>query len=119
MGANVTENHAHHDPATSCDEITLSQEGSNARVTLRGEIDIDVRPSFKRILQELRAVRGTVDIDASEVDFIDSSGIAVLGEIAHEHPSRVTITNAPPTMLFILEVTGLINMVRVHNPEGV
>lgn len=115
----MTENHAQHDTATSCEEITLSHEGSNARVTLRGEIDIEVRPFFKRVLQELRSTSGAVDIDASEVDFIDSSGIAVLGEIAHEHPSQVTITNAPPTMLFILEVTGLIEMVRVRNPEGV
>ncbi len=100
-----------------CDEISLEFSGNAALITLRGEVDIELRPSFRRVLEGLRKFAGEIHIDASDVSFIDSSGIAVLGEIANEHPGHVTVVNAPPTMMFILEVTNLVDAVRIVQSE--
>ncbi len=71
------------------------------------------------ILNDLRGFTGEITVDAREVEFIDSSGIAILGEIARRHPNRVTLINTPPTMLFILEVTDIISSVQVVYPEQI
>lgn len=110
--------YAHSATLAECDEISLEVASESALVTLRGEIDIEIRPYFRRVLESLRKFAGEISIDAADVTFIDSSGIAVLGEIANEHPNHVTVLNAPPTMMFILEVTSLVDAVRICDTEA-
>lgn len=110
--------HFHSVNMTECDEISLDLSSDSALVTLRGEVDLEVRPYFRRVLESLRRFNGDITIDAQDVTFIDSSGIAVLGEIANEHPGRVIVLNAPPTMMFILEITALTDAVRIVKTEA-
>ncbi|ACV10051.1 STAS domain-containing protein [Jonesia denitrificans] len=100
---------------SSCDEVSYHMHGRQAVIVLRGEIDIDIQSCFARVAEMLHPHTDDIVVDAEGVEFIDSSGIAVLGQIAHNHPGRVTLLNAPPTMLFILEVTQLIDVIRLES----
>ncbi|WP_245566779.1 STAS domain-containing protein [Jonesia quinghaiensis] len=104
-----------HNSLRSCDEVSYTVDGDHAIIMLRGEIDIEIQPCFARAAELLHTHTNDIFVDAQQVEFIDSSGIAVLGQLAHDHPGRVTLFNAPPTMLFILEVTQLIDVIRLES----
>jgi anti-sigma B factor antagonist len=74
-------------------------------VHLRGDIDLVARDAVAAALGGFDHL-GSVTIDLGGVTFIDSSGLTVLVDAAVTGPG-VTIRDASPTIVRIIEATGL------------
>jgi anti-sigma B factor antagonist len=93
-------------------ETTVTLTGGAATVTLRGELEMaatfTVEPALERVLQtpELK----TVTLDLSAVTFIDSVGLGVVTQLAHEVQARaiaLRIVRGPRHVQRVFEVAGL------------
>jgi anti-sigma B factor antagonist len=86
------------------------------RVVARGELDIDSAPLLAAELDRLvQAGALLVVLDASEIDFVDSSGlrtIVMAGNALQEGGGRLLISGMSPAMASLLEVSGLIDRFR-------
>lgn len=91
----------------SDDEGTIS-------VAISGELDISnaevLRKQFEPILALLPA---TLIIDIAELTFMDSSGIALLVQLATRIDS-ITLRNASPLIRRVLEATGVTTLLGVE-----
>ena len=67
-----------------------------ARLTLAGDIDLQISGDIKSEIERLRDV-DRLEIDASEVTYIDSSGVAVL-ILARQYCARNNMTLALPSI---------------------
>lgn len=96
------------------DEAPLSVdatiEGDTARVTLRGELDLDRAGA---LAEELAALTGrgatAVHVDTSGLNFIDSSGLRALLSAREQLDSAGTtfrLTALSPAVERVLEMTG-------------
>ena len=66
---------------------TVETQGTTARVTLRGELDLNQEDAFRTELEKLQSDVDCVELDLSELSFIDSSGIRLLLRAA-THPTK-------------------------------
>ena len=69
---------------------------------LAGDLDMASAPE---LTEALLAVEGHVTFDCSDLEFVDSSGLAIFAR--HARNGGVSITNAPPNVRRVLEITGL------------
>jgi anti-anti-sigma factor len=88
-------------------DIVLPADGSPLLIRLGGELDLaglpDVQPALDRLLgTPPRPVR----IDARELRFLDSTGVAVLVRIAN-HFHRVELLHASPAVRRVVLALGL------------
>ena len=92
-------------------EIHVASEGGQAVVALRGELDISNVLRFDLIVHDLAAATGHLTIDLVGLTFMDSSGIHALLRATHRAELErwgLSIRNASPAVLRIIEVSGLI-----------
>ncbi|MEU6688203.1 STAS domain-containing protein [Streptomyces sp. NPDC046832] len=87
-------------------------------VTLRGEIDHDVRDKLSQaLLGEQGPVPTRIVADLTGVTFMDSSGLNVF-VAAHQQVSDangwVRIAGAQPSVLRVLQVTGVDSVIPCH-----
>ncbi|MFG1947357.1 STAS domain-containing protein [Nonomuraea sp. NPDC048826] len=92
-------------------KIEVARAGSATTVRLRGDLDKLTAPDFKARLDEL-AVQGRVDvvIDATGLEFCDSSGLWVLVEHQRTIAARggtLRLSGVHGVLQRVLEVTGL------------
>jgi anti-anti-sigma factor len=71
-------------------------------VYLSGELDLAVAPILTQDLEELG---GHITFDCSELEYIDSSGLAIFARVARN--GGATLRNANDLVFRILEITGL------------
>ena len=79
---------------------------------------------FRNALEDLLAVGGPPEIvvDLAELDFLDSSGLAVLitaQKALSDQGRRLVIRSAKPNQLKVFEVTGLMDFLNVEPPNEV
>jgi len=92
--------------------LEVRDEGATLRVVLVGAIDLAVRERDAPALWDALdgpAVRG-VDVDASEVTFLDSTGLSVLVRLARDAAERglpLTMSAVSPRVADLLEQTGV------------
>jgi anti-anti-sigma factor len=65
-------------PAAAHLVIDERQEAAGLRLTLTGELDVASVPLLRHRLSELRGESSDVRLDLSALEFIDSSGLALL-----------------------------------------
>jgi anti-sigma B factor antagonist len=108
------------DPLISADPIDgvpdfssemVSVDGE-ARLILRGEIDLAVREPLERALDEIVAAGGRVVLDMREVSFLDSTGIGALARAVSEG-SVVLVLNPQPAVRRALEVSGIDSLIQI------
>ena len=63
--------------------VTTRYEGNAAIVSLSGELDLAGERELEEALAQARAVRRSLTIDLSELDFIDSSGLGARAAAKH------------------------------------
>jgi anti-sigma B factor antagonist len=87
--------------------ITEEPDGAGLVIGLGGELDIASLPDVTVQLDELlgRPPR-QVCLDLAELEFLDSTGVAVLVRIAN-HAGRVRTARATEPVLRVLQVLGL------------
>ncbi|MGY1780595.1 STAS domain-containing protein [Geodermatophilus sp. SYSU D01036] len=88
-------------------DVVEADDGAPLLVRLGGELDLagveDIRPALDELL---RRHAQPVRIDAAELTFADSSGVAVLLRIAN-HFAPVETVHATPVVRRVLQVLGL------------
>jgi anti-sigma B factor antagonist len=98
--------------------VSTAAEGVLA-VTLRGEIDYtNAQPVTRTVVAAVADTRpATVQVDLSEVTFLDSSGIGVLisaMKAARTADAEYLVVGASPIVLDQLEITGLVELFPVR-----
>jgi anti-sigma B factor antagonist len=80
-------------------------------VTFAGEVDIATAEQFRESIQRACAMRHTVvEVNLSEVSFIDSSGIGLVAELLRhqrQHGGRVVLRAARPSVARTFELCAL------------
>jgi len=90
--------------------IALVEEPERTIVALKGEIDVALRAEASAALANTLERDLPVVIDASEVTFADSTGIAFLVQfvtIGHDEGLDVTLRNPPQVIVEVLDMLGV------------
>ena len=82
-----------------------------SRVQVSGNVDITLTAELAQIVQEIEVRGGPVDVEASNVTFMDSAALAMLARLAYQHPLRVI--DPPKVVRFLLDTTRVVEMVDV------
>ena len=92
-------------------EIASGRLGSACLVTLTGEVDVYTAPELrKRLIEAVDTGSGSLVVDMSAVDFIDSSGLGVLVSIlkrVSEQGQTMTIVSDREIVLKVFNITCL------------
>ena len=99
-------------------DIETIIEGDVAVVRLRGELDVGSAPSLRAAFQQLTGDVRRVDIDATELAFVDSTGLGVLvalhNRIAGARDGQgVRILSPHERVLRVLSITSLDSLLQV------
>jgi anti-anti-sigma factor len=96
--------------------VQVTYEGDVTRLFADGEIDASSAHTFEAAaMQALAEQPRLVEVDLSEVGFIDSSGlraIITLSNRARERQADVVVTGLSAAAKRVLEITGLIDTLR-------
>jgi len=90
--------------------IALAEEPERTVVVLKGEIDVALRAEASAALANALERDLPVVIDASEVTFADSTGIAFLVQfvtIGHDEGLDVTLHDPPQVIVEVLDMLGV------------
>lgn len=91
-------------------ELDSHVVAAQARVVVRGDVDMASAPQLRRLLDELIDAGATeVVVDCRELDFLDSSGIGALvaARTRLGDGGALAIEHARPNVRKVLEVTGV------------
>lgn len=81
-----------------------------AVVGLVGELDMSTTPTLCKILETLP---GPVILECTNLEFIDSSGLAAIVAAHKQRPGELTLRNLRPFARELLEITGLAPLLGV------
>lgn len=100
------------DPDGATASVRTERNGVEMVVSLAGEIDISNAEQIKAaIAQVVRAQPKRIVFDLSQLDYLDSSGIAVLLGAAER--SDVEVRDASPVIARLLRATGVAGVLRL------
>jgi len=92
-------------------DVTVQANGTQAAVSLSGDLDAATAPEFDAALDPvLDAGANDITIDVEELSFLDSSGLRSLvraRERALAAGGALQLTNAGPAVRRVLEITRL------------
>lgn len=98
-------------------QLEIQPRTDGPRVLLKGEVDVYTSPGLKRALTHLTAEHQRVEVDLTEVEYLDSCGLAVLlgcEKRAREHAGHVVLVNPSAGIRRVLEVTGMDRILTVE-----
>lgn len=96
-------------------EITEADRDGTRRLVMRGELDVATAHAVGERLTSLMGEHRRIDLDLSELSFIDSTGLGVLvraTEAADQDGADLTIGALSEAVLRVVELTGLAE--RLH-----
>lgn len=97
-----------HDIADGTLEVRTAIEDRTRVVSLSGELDLSNAETAETALQEAREADAPLIIDMRELEFIDSTGIALLvGIIGGEGAEIRFVPSDSPSVTRVMELTGL------------
>jgi anti-sigma B factor antagonist len=95
----------------------LDQPGGPVLLRLRGELDVQGAPVLRALLLDLLPERPPLTVDLQALDFMDSSGLAVLLELRSRARSAgwgVSVRGARGRVRELLERTGTLTLVEAE-----
>ena len=93
--------------------IKTWKEGDTPVVSLSGELDLSNTEQVRAQLEDaLAGGTNRLVFEVSELEFMDSSGIALLASAA-QRVREVEIREPPATVRRLLELTGLTEILRI------
>jgi anti-anti-sigma factor len=101
-------------------EATAHLDGTNARIELRGDIDGTAREALAAAYEEAAGARELL-LDFSAVDYINSTGIAlIVGLLARSRADtrKVSACGLSPHYREIFEITRLSDFMTIVADEG-
>lgn len=83
--------------------------GRSRHVRLLGELDASTADELRTVLESIAETRGDIELDCSELTFMDSSGLHVLLGVARGLGSdgRVLVRDPSSTVRRVLSLTGV------------
>jgi anti-anti-sigma factor len=88
--------------------LKASEEGAIRTLALTGELDMSNAASFASELERLEASGASVTVDFSELEFIDSTGIAILVRAHRRLGDRLAVVpSRAHAVARVFSVTGL------------
>src|SRR4051794_31403900 len=102
-------------------DVSVTDYGDAARVTARGELDIEAAPRLHAALREVESAGRHVTVDLRALTFLDSSGINLLAEhAARAEGERFTLSIfAPgPPASRALDVAGVWDVLPFVDAAG-
>jgi len=101
--------------------LTTRYSGRQVVVSLCGEVDLLTAPTFACVLDSLfETGRRYIVVDAAEIDFMDASGLRVIGPMSarlHEGGGALTIRSPSPMVRRLLDITGLGDLIERDPPD--
>lgn len=95
------------DPAAQGTMVTEQDPDGATVVRIAGEVDLsNVEPLRGQLTRALAEARGPIVFDLAELEFIDSSGLALL-LLAIRHPPGVQIRATSEIVRRVIDVSGL------------
>jgi anti-anti-sigma factor len=93
-------------------QVQLIRAPEDVRVVVSGEIDLATAPRVEERLRMARRGQGgnCLVLDLRGVTFMDSTGLRLLMQLlddAEQHRYAVTIVRPPPSVLRVIEISGL------------
>jgi anti-sigma B factor antagonist len=90
-------------------ELVPVVDGTTARVTVRGEIDVATAPQLREMLHDLiQGGASQIVLDCRDLGFLDSSGIGLLVAARKRlGAGELVIESPPPHVRKVLELTGV------------
>jgi anti-anti-sigma factor len=88
--------------------VTVSNDGEDAVVTVRGEIDLETSAELSAVLADLDA-DSNVSLDLGDVTYIDSTGLRVLltaRDAATEAGGGLRVSATSSIVARLIEITG-------------
>jgi anti-anti-sigma factor len=93
---------------------TIKEEESIVRITVDGELELQTIGEFReQVLKSAEAAQKDVEVDLSHVDYIDSTGLALLmslGKMQAKRGRTLRIVNPSARILSVLKLTPLSGM---------
>jgi anti-sigma B factor antagonist len=94
--------------------VSIVQVDGHTTVRVAGEIDLATAIELRERLDSvIAAATGDVDLDLSDVMFLDSSGLAVLLAARrglHDKHHRLRVPNASKQVLRVFELSGVLDV---------
>jgi anti-sigma B factor antagonist len=97
-----------------------SEENGKVVVSVRGDVDLVSSPGLLRVLEAALQTNPHLEIDFSDLNFIDSSGLSVLVEAhraAGSEGGEVVLRNPTPMLSRLLDITRLESLLVVKSSE--
>lgn len=103
-------------------EYDVTRRGSTAAIALRGRIDRDAGDALDKAYATAHGIEPqVVELDFSDVDYINSTGIAlIVGLLARARAQKVGVRAAglTPHYQHIFEITRLSDFIEIVQPVG-
>jgi anti-anti-sigma factor len=100
--------------------VRTTRDAEGYRISLRGELDLaNAATAEAQLRKALEANDAPVIIDMSELEFIDSTGIALLVAALAPNGNTVELRFVPsnsPAVMRVLELTGLAERLPLVEP---
>lgn len=92
--------------------------GRRTRVVLAGEVDAALGADLLDASADAEEAGRPVEVDAAQVTFMDSTGVAFLARLASRSPAQLVLIRPTPLVRFLIEVTSIRQVLRVvdHDP---
>lgn len=97
--------------------ISVNPTPERYLVAVAGEVDISNVPALRDAINlALEQPPATVELDFSQVSYIDSTGIGVLVGAAHharEHEKALRVTHAQPNVMRVAQLLGVDELIGI------
>lgn len=105
------------DPAAHWGGIDLALVGDTSRVVLTGDVDAALREQASAVMADVVLRDGPVVVDTSNVDFLDSTGLAFvlqLVRVGEEDGRDVVLQDPPGHVTDLIDVVGMRDRITVR-----
>lgn len=98
--------------------VSVIARDGQAHVVLRGEVDLDLGDELLAATTAVLEQNQPVSIDARDVTFMDSTGVAFLARVASRAPGPLCLVDPPDLVRFLVGVTSVSSMVNIVMTGG-
>lgn len=97
--------------------VSLYFAAQNAVLTLRGALTPQDHPVLVKAKEELASFPGYITLDVTDTVFLHAACAQVFALLAEQHPGRVHLVGATPTILMVLTLTNVLPLLTVAEPD--
>ncbi len=93
--------------------VSVTARDGHAHVILRGEVDLDLGDDLLAATTAVLGQDQPVRVDARDVTFMDSTGVAFLARVASRAPGPLSLVDPSDFVRFLVNLTSVSSMVEI------